>query len=606
MNHSEEIYNRNIKINKEKSDSLKVKINTVSIIRLGIVILCLLTDYFLYKNNNVNMMLLITLIFIGLFLFFIYFHDSLFNKKKKIDLLIKINKDGLNRVNGDLNKIEDGGEEYLDVNHPFSDDLDIFGRNSLFKIINTCATTGGRKRLASILKRDITFNENEILERQNAIKEISKKIDWRQKLIVEGHFKEDENDNIDEFIKWSQQDQKTNSTISIISIIFIAITIMSVFAALKGIVPESFILLDLMVNYIVVKTMTKNLKNEIKLFESIKNSMTSYSKVLELIQEEKFNSVYLSELQKELISNKNNKNVSVEELDCRLSMKKLSSIFSWIGDSKYNAYYFIINITLFSDVFLIRSIEKWKLKNGKNLKQWLEVMYKVDEMCSFANLDFEHETWCYPQISVDKVIGGVNIGHPLLSKSCIKNNFSLKENNTVALITGSNMSGKSTFLRTIGINMILSYTGGPVCAEKFVCGIMNLYTCMRTKDNLEESISSFYAEILRIKLLIDAAKRGERVFFLLDEIFKGTNSEDRHSGASILIKQLIAYKGMGIVSTHDLELCDLEKENSSIINYNFREFYENNKIKFDYILRRGKSETRNAVHLMRLAGIDIN
>ena len=129
---------------------------------------------------------------------------------------------------------------------------------------------------------------------------------------------------------------------------------------------------------------------------------------------------------------------------------------------------------------------------------------------------------------------------------------------------------------------------------------------MRTKDNLEESISSFYAEILRIKLLIDAAKRGERVFFLLDEIFKGTNSEDRHSGASILIKQLIAYKGMGIVSTHDLELCDLEKENSSIINYNFREFYENNKIKFDYILRRGKSETRNAVHLMRLAGIDIN
>lgn len=606
MNNSEDIYNENIKINKEKSNSLKVKINTVSSIRLGIVILCILTNYFLYKNNNVNMMLFTTIVFIGLFLFFIYFHDLLFNKKKKIDLLININKDGLNRINGDLNKIEDGGEEYLDVNHPFSDDLDIFGSNSLFKIINTSATIGGRKRLVGILKRDIIFNENEILERQKAIKEISKKIDWRQKLIVEGHFKEDENHNIDEFIKWSEQDQKTNSTISIIAIIFIAITIISVFAALKGIVPESFILLDLMVNYIAVKTMTKNLKNEIKLFESIKNSMTSYSKVLELIQEEDFNSNYLNELQRKLISNKKSKHVDFEELDCKLSIKKLSNIFSWIGDSKYNAYYFIINITLFSDVFLIRNIEKWKLKNGKHLRQWLEVMYKVDEMCSFASLDFEHEAWCYPQISVDKVIEGVNIGHPLLSKKCIKNDFSLKENNTVALITGSNMSGKSTFLRTIGINMILSYTGGPVCAEKFICGIMNLYTCMRTKDNLEESISSFYAEILRIKLLIDAAKRGERVFFLLDEIFKGTNSEDRHAGASILIKQLIEYKGMGIVSTHDLELCDLEKENSSIINYNFREFYENNKIKFDYILRRGKSETRNAVHLMRLAGIDIN
>ena len=168
------------------------------------------------------------------------------------------------------------------------------------------------------------------------------------------------------------------------------------------------------------------------------------------------------------------------------------------------------------------------------------------------------------------------------------------------------MSGKSTFLRTLGVNLLLSYIGAPVCADKFSCGIMNIYTCMRTKDNLEESISSFYAEILRIKILIEACKRGEKIFFLLDEIFKGTNSKDRHTGAIVLIKQLIQYGGVGLVSTHDLELCDLEKENKNIINYNFREFYENDKIKFDYILRKGKSETQNAIHLMKLAGIEIN
>jgi DNA mismatch repair ATPase MutS len=128
---------------------------------------------------------------------------------------------------------------------------------------------------------------------------------------------------------------------------------------------------------------------------------------------------------------------------------------------------------------------------------------------------------------------------------------------------------------------------------------------MRTKDNLEESISSFYAEILRIKILIEASKRGEKIFFLLDEIFKGTNSKDRHIGAIVLIKQLLQYGGMGLVSTHDLELCDLEAEYKNIINYNFREFYENDKIKFDYILRKGKSETQNAIHLMKLAGIEI-
>ena len=124
--------------------------------------------------------------------------------------------------------------------------------------------------------------------------------------------------------------------------------------------------------------------------------------------------------------------------------------------------------------------------------------------------------------------------------------------------------------------------------------------------SLEESISSFYAEILRIKILIEACKRGEKIFFLLDEIFKGTNSKDRHIGATVLIKQLIKYGGVGLVSTHDLELCDLEKENKNIINYNFREFYENDKIKFDYILRRGKSKTQNAIHLMKLAGIEID
>lgn len=142
-------------------------------------------------------------------------------------------------------------------------------------------------------------------------------------------------------------------------------------------------------------------------------------------------------------------------------------------------------------------------------------------------------------------------------------------------------------------------------ADKFSCGIMKIYTCMRTKDNLEENISSFYAEILRIKILIEACKRGESVFFLLDEIFKGTNSRDRHTGASVLIKQLIKYGGVGLVSTHDFELCDLENESEEIINYNFREFYENNKIKFDYILREGRSTTQNAIHLMKLAGIEV-
>jgi DNA mismatch repair ATPase MutS len=176
----------------------------------------------------------------------------------------------------------------------------------------------------------------------------------------------------------------------------------------------------------------------------------------------------------------------------------------------------------------------------------------------------------------------------------------------VVLITGSNMSGKSTLLRTAGINLVLAYAGAPVCAKSFGASIMKIYTCMRIKDNLEESISSFYAELLRIKRIISEADSGERVFFAMDEIFKGTNSQDRHIGAKVLINKLSHTNSIGLVSTHDLELCDLEQKNDKIANYHFQEYYIDGSINFDYKLRIGPSTTRNALHLMRLAGIEVD
>lgn len=601
---SEEIYIKNINTNKENSNSLKRKINMISIIRLIVVVLCIFTDFILYKECLINMIIISTLGHIAVFLFLIYRHDVMLKMKKRFDILVKINEDGINRINGNYHEIEDSGEEYLEEEHAYVNDLDIFGKSSLFKLLNTCVTDGGRKELADILKRKIKFNKHQIDERQKAIQELSHKIEWRQRIIVEGRLEQKKSgENISEFIKWNKNCTKdSGSAIVITAGTFIFITILSVLAVLKGILPESFILLDLMVNYIVLKVMSKSLKIQMDLFESIKKIIIPYSRILEIVQDEKFEASYLKSVKKTLISDKKNG----KEINCKSAMKKLADILSWIGDSKYNSYYFIINVIFFSDIFLLKKMEKWREENGEYIEQWLNSLYRIDELCSFASFDFEHEKWCYPEISSMDDVEGERIGHPLLNDKCIRNSFKLDEKHKIALITGSNMSGKSTFLRTIGINMVLSYSGTKVCADRFKCGIMNIYTCMRTKDNLEESISSFYAEILRIKMLIEAAKKGEKIFILLDEIFKGTNSQDRHTGASTLIKQIIEYDGMGLVSTHDLELCDLEKENTKIINYNFREFYEGNKIRFDYILRRGKSETRNAVHLMRLAGIDID
>ncbi len=353
-----------------------------------------------------------------------------------------------------------------------------------------------------------------------------------------------------------------------------------------------------MINFVVIKLLTKDNKGDLLIFNEIKSTIKSYAEILSMIEKKEFKSAHLVNVKSNL---KNEKGSS-----CGEEMKKLSNLLDWIGDSFGNAYYLIINLFIFSDVFIIENVNDWREENRKYLEGWIEVMSEIDALSSISNLYFDFSNWNFPKIVDTKEVRGKMIGHPLIGEKAVRNNYSLSGNKKVTLITGSNMSGKSTFLRTVGLNLILSYIGAPTFSEEFECGIFNVYTCMRTKDNLEENISSFYAEILRIKILIEASKRGENVFFLLDEIFKGTNSVDRHIGATELIKQLINSGAIGLVSTHDLELCDLEKVDNRIENYNFREYYEDNKIKFDYKLRNGKSETQNAIHLMKLAGIEFN
>ena len=596
MSLAEEFYKNNIEKNSKESNVLSIKVNIIGWSRLVVVLLCALVDYFLYKQNKIMMIVVVTIVIIGFFLILMFYHNNIFEYKKRIDLLININEKGIKRLGGEFKKFKDNGSEYLDDGHSFINDLDVFGNNSIFQYINSTVTKGGREELAKLLKREKVLGSNEIKERQEAIRELGEKAVWRQKIIVEGNLKKSQNMDLDSLIKWSKDGKSSSPLRLAIAGTFMLATIFSIYLASKGIVPLSFIILDLMVNFFVVKILAKSMAKEIELFDYIKSSVYGYSKILCLIEDEKFESLYLKTLISKLKSNK---------VSCKDEMKKFSDILDWAGNSSYNAFYLILNIVLFSDVFLMRSLEKWREKNGDKLEEWLKVMHEIDALSSISNLSFENETWTYPVILNENEIEGINIGHPLLGKKAVRNTFSLRNKKKVSLITGSNMSGKSTFLRTLGLNLVLSYIGAPVCADKFSCGIMNIYTCMRTKDNLEESISSFYAEILRIKILIEASKKGEKIFFLLDEIFKGTNSKDRHTGAIVLIKQLIQYGGVGLVSTHDLELCDLENENKNIINYNFREFYENDKIKFDYILRKGKSETQNAIHLMKLAGIEI-
>jgi DNA mismatch repair ATPase MutS len=253
------------------------------------------------------------------------------------------------------------------------------------------------------------------------------------------------------------------------------------------------------------------------------------------------------------------------------------------------------------------AMEKWKKQSGRNLRNLVTVIGRFEEICSLAIIHYDNPDWCFPQFTDSKQnLAAVKMGHPLLAFDVrVCNDLILKGSGNVLLITGSNMSGKSTLLRTVGVNLALAYAGCSVCAGSFSCSIMNIYTAMRVNDNLEKSISSFYAELLRIKTIIQAAGRSDTILFLLDEIFKGTNSIDRHTGAGVVIKKLSKMGAVGLVSTHDLELSELESEkNFDIENYHFSESYANNQIIFDYKLRTGVSKTTNAIYLMRMVGID--
>ncbi|MGI6357904.1 MAG: MutS family DNA mismatch repair protein [Bacillota bacterium] len=275
--------------------------------------------------------------------------------------------------------------------------------------------------------------------------------------------------------------------------------------------------------------------------------------------------------------------------------------------------FFLVNVLTLWDYQCLFALEDWRQESGQRLRTWLQVLAEVEALSSLANIRFEHPEWAMPQIISERgqpaagsdVLHAENMGHPLLQQP-VTNHFSLGSSAQIALITGSNMSGKSTFLRTVGCNLVLAYAGAPVCASGFRCSLFHLWTCMRVSDNLEQSISSFYAEVLRIKRIAAAAKNQQQVFFLLDEIFKGTNSQDRHIGARALISQLQRDGAYGLVSTHDLELGDLQAaSNGKITNYHFREYYENSQIRFDYRLRAGISTTRNALYLIRMAGIEL-
>lgn len=587
-------YNKRIDSKKLEVEKLNRNYNSISLLRILTVISAIFFEVFCYTRRDLFFGIVLFVLHIILFLFLVKIHEKICINKERVKGFIELNKKEIERINGKWKSFDDKGEEYLDLKHPFINDLDIFGKNSLFQWVNNTKTTYGRESLKNLMMFNNLPRREEILERQSSLKELADKIDFRQELT--STLKSDKNKNDETFIgDWvKENDKKHIKFFDLIRIGMPIINVLVIILTIFGIGEWIDILVTLGISYYLLKFIDSDVKKGLIIFEDLKYKIKTYVKAIKIIENEEFKS---SELNKLKSIFKDSNSLASEDL------LELEKITSWLYD-RHNAFYIILNCLFLWDYQMIKKLEKWKYKNKDKFNAYMECLGQFEAMSSLSTLVFNNPLWEVPNIT-DSVLSGKDLTHPLLGDEAVGNDFYMDKNTRVLLITGSNMSGKSTFLRTVGFNMILSYLGLNVPAKEFNVPIFNIYTCMRTGDDLENNISSFYSEILRVKGIVDGTKRNERIFFLLDEIFKGTNSIDRHEGAVVLINQLLKGDTLGLVSTHDLELCDMEKNNEFVSNYYFKEYYKNNKIMFDYKIRQGVSKTRNAKYLMKMAGIDI-
>jgi len=536
-------------------------------------------------------------ILIILFIIFIAKHNSIKARAQYLEFLVQINDTAIRRLEGKWLDFANTGEHFINHEHRYSADLNIFGQGSLFQYVNAATSIVGEERLAHLLSFQTDLAE--IKQRQQAIQELGLRLDWRQHFQATGMLGNlKKTGRLEKLLAWAEDKPVyTNKYISYLLLLPVITLVLAVLGYFHFITPYLWIV-PLGFQVLVVAFTAKTAHQTFNKTGSSVSEIQRCSALLACIEPESYDSPLLIELKNTLVKQDNTPSRQI---------KKLFGIVDRMG-LRYSSIHPVINIAILWDLQTLIKLENWRSGTGRLLREWIEVMAEFEALSSLAVLAYEHPHWTVPQITESApAIKAVALGHPLIKDEIrVSNNVELPKPGTILLITGSNMSGKSTLLRTVGINLILAYAGAPVCAKEFNCSLMNVYTSIHINDNLEKNISTFYAELQRIKLIIDAAKSGEPVIFMIDEIFKGTNSKDRILGARAVIKSLNELAAIGLVSTHDLELSRLEHESPLIKNYHFTDQISDREITFDYRLKPGVSKSTNAIALMKIIGIGIN
>lgn len=562
--------------------------NVISIIRLMVFIILVFLIYKFITHTDITYLFGVV-VFIIIFSFCLRWHEKIAQKRDIKKTLITINQNEISYLNGEKPPFKDGSE-YIDHHHFYTYDLDFFGHDSLYQHINRTYTYIGGTMLARLLSTKLS--KNEIIDNQQAIKELSPKTDWRQLFAANAILSDDSQDHYQKLIDWSIVPVKPLSPIyTVLTYLMPSLLLGSLiwhFIYGGDIIQVASTLFT--VNLLILFSQFKNIKKTIIESDQISKTISAYGNMIALIENENFGSEKMKDIQDQLIINETPASSKIATLS-KLTAN-LESIENLMGA-------IIMNGLMLYHIIYLHKVLNWKRAYGKNIQSWLILIGEVERLNSLANFAYNNPDFCFPELNESLRINFYQLGHPLIRKEKRVCNDIAFDPETMIILTGSNMSGKSTFLRTLGINMVLAGIGSAVCASKANINPLSVIVSMRQTDSLTDNESYFFAEVKRLKQLIDQLTQ-EKCFVLLDEILKGTNSDDKQTGTIAVIKKMISKSAIGAVATHDLDVCkttDLYPK--QLMNKCFEVEIIDDELVFDYKLREGICKNKSATFLMK-------
>lgn len=592
-----DIYHTKISDLSARITRLQEKKRRLGLARLFTFIAALIVFFALLEANGI---LAAILAIISLCIFLIVTLKDIDNLKKLrfLQALLKINEEELKVLEGNFSFFEDGGK-YITADHEYTNDLDIFGKHRLFQLVNRTTASPSADLLAAWLSGPGT--KTQILERQNAVKALRPEADWRQHLQAKGQQAKMDEEVYQQMIDWTQKDEElvNQKFWTITAGIAFLMTVTFIVLAGLHLLPWKILWLSFGIHLFLIWRLGKIVTPVyLQLSKSIK-PLTAFYDSLEWILTKNFTDPYLQLLQKRCY---------YKDIPAHNWLNKLKDVLHRLDLRLNPLVHFPLNLVFFWDWQQYIRLQQYQKHLKGNLSVWINAYAETEVLSSFANLSFNEPDWCFPEI-VDPhfTFSAASLGHPLIPENKrVTNDAELNGKGKIMLITGSNMAGKSTFLRTMGINTVLAMAGAPVCAKEMKISRVNILSSMRIADNLEENISTFYAELKKLEMIIQRVRAHEEVLLLLDEILRGTNSNDRHAGSKALVRQLLKESAVGLVATHDLALTGMEEEYpGNILNYHFDVQVRGEDLFFDYRLKPGICTSMNASLLMKKIGIEV-